>query len=52
MDEDMTIPICCNGPAFEKGKELHGLSIKDVAVTIAKLLEVTPAKEWEGKSFI
>ena len=21
MDEDMTIPICCNGPAFEKGKE-------------------------------
>lgn len=52
MDEDMTIPICCNGPAFKKGKELHGLSIKDVAVTIAKLLEVTPAKEWEGKSFI
>ncbi len=52
MPEDMTIPICCNGPAFEKGKELHGLSIKDVAVTIAKLLEVSPAKEWEGKTFV
>ena len=52
MPEDMTIPIVCCGPAFEKGKEVTGLSIKDVAVTVAKLLEVSPAKEWEGKSII
>lgn len=52
MPEDMTIPIVCCGPAFEKGKELSGLSIKDVAVTVAKLLEVPPVKEWEGKSIV
>lgn len=52
IPEDMTIPIVCCGPAFEQRKEVRGLSIKDVAVTIAKLLEVPPAKEWEGKSII
>lgn len=48
IPEDMTIPICFCGKPFEKGKELPEASIKDVAVTIAKLLEVPPAKEWEG----
>jgi hypothetical protein len=48
----MTIPIVFCGNRFEKGKELGAISIKDVAVTIAKLLEITPAKEWEGKSVI
>ena len=52
IPEDMTIPIVCCGPAFEKGRELHGLSIKDVAVTVAKMLDVPPAKEWEGKPII
>ena len=52
MPEDMTIPIVCCGPAFEKGRKVSGLSIKDVAVTVAKLLEVPPAKEWEGKSIV
>ena len=33
---------------FEKGLELPGGSIKDIAVTIADLLEVPHAKEWEG----
>ncbi|MCR5041403.1 MAG: alkaline phosphatase family protein [Clostridia bacterium] len=50
--EDMTIPIFCEGPLFEKGKEYPGGSIKDIAPTVAKLLGVTPAKEWEGKSLI
>ena len=49
-DEDMTIPICCVGPRFEAGKAGEGGSIKDVAVTIASLLGVPPAKEWEGKT--
>ena len=48
MPEDMTIPILCTGPRFEKGLELPGGSIKDIAVTIADLLEVSHAKEWEG----
>ena len=53
MPEDMTIPILFCGKPFEKGKELEGdVSIKDVAVTIAKLLQVLPAKEWEGKALI
>ena len=50
--QDMTIPIVCRGPRFEKGREYPGGSIKDIAVTVAKLLEVTPAKEWEGADLI
>ena len=48
MPEDMTIPILCSGPRFERGLELEGGSIKDIAVTIADLLEVPHVKEWEG----
>ena len=50
LPEDMTIPILCCGPRFEKGLELSGGSIKDIAVTIADLLEVPHVKEWEGKA--
>lgn len=49
MPEDMTIPVMIAGPAFEKNKELENVSIKDIAPTIASLLGVTSAKEWEGK---
>ena len=52
MPEDMTIPICFCGRPFEKGKEIADLSIKDVAPTVARLLEVPPVKEWEGKARI
>ncbi len=52
LPEDMTIPIFCMGPRFAPGRETQGGSIKDIAVTVAKLLEVSPAKEWEGKSLI
>ncbi len=47
--EDMTIPVCFKGNAFPKGETLSGISIKDIPVTIATLLGVSPAKEWEGK---
>lgn len=50
--EDMTIPIVCIGGSFPAGKEFTGGSIKDIPVTITKLLDVQPAKEWEGKSLI
>ncbi len=52
IPEDMTIPICCVGPRFEAGTKRDGGSIKDIAVTIAKLLDVPPAKEWEGTSLV
>lgn len=48
LPEDMTIPVLISGPAFEKNKEIRNVSIKDVAPTIAKLLSVPSAKEWEG----
>ena len=49
MPEDMTIPMCFSGRRFKAGREVSGLSIKDVAVTVAALLEVPTAPEWEGK---
>ena len=52
LPEDMTIPVCFCGPRFEKGRELDNVSIKDVAVTFAALLDVPPAKEWEGTSIL
>lgn len=48
MPEDMTIPICFYGPRFAPDTEIEGLSIKDIAPTIAKLLDVPPVEEWEG----
>lgn len=50
MPEDMTIPLFFIGPRFEKGKILSDVSIKDVAPTIAALLECEAAEEWEGKA--
>ena len=48
MAEDMTIPLFFFGKAFEQGKVLPAASIKDVAATIAKVMDVEPAEEWEG----
>ena len=50
MPEDMTIPFFFYGEDFEKGKEINGISLLDIAPTIAKLLGIPPEKEWEGKS--
>ena len=46
--EDMTIPLFFFGKAFEQGKILPEASIKDVAPTVAKVMGVEPAEEWEG----
>lgn len=50
LPEDMTIPMCFIGKRFEAGKKLEGVSILDIAPTIADVMSVTPAPEWEGKS--
>ena len=48
----MTIPMVFFGPRFEAGKELSDVSIKDIAVTCAALLDVPAVDEWEGKSLL
>ena len=49
MPEDMTIPVCAFGPAFDEGKVFdRPVSIKDVAPTVTKLLGVNSPREWEG----
>lgn len=48
IPEDMTIPVLFCGAPFEKGRKMDGVSIKDIAPTIARLLEVPFAREWEG----
>ena len=50
LPEDMTIPMVFHGPAFAAGKELHGVSILDIAPIIADIMGIPAAREWEGKS--
>lgn len=52
IDEDTLIPNFYIGKDFEKGKQFNGGSILDIAPTIAKIMGVSPAMEWEGKSVI
>lgn len=52
LPEDRTIPMMFMGEDFSPDTELHGVSILDIAPTIAKILGVFPAREWEGKSLI
>jgi predicted AlkP superfamily pyrophosphatase or phosphodiesterase len=52
LPEDMTIPLFFYGPAFEGGSVLEGLSLLDIAPTIAKMLDVAPDPDWEGHSVI
>ena len=52
IPEDMTIPVTCHGPMFEKGKELSDVNIIDIAPTIAQILGIAPDPEWEGRSLI
>ena len=50
LPEDMTIPMFYIGKRFEPGKQLENISILDIAPTIADIMGVTPAREWEGKA--
>lgn len=52
LDEDMTIPMMFYGPQFNPGEELSRVSILDLAPTIAEIMGVQKANEWEGKSLI
>jgi len=50
--EDMTIPVIFYGKAFEAGKVMKNVNIKDIAPTIATLQGVKIPDEWEGKSLV
>ncbi len=52
LPEDMTIPIFFLGKDFEAGKTLENITILDIAPTIADVMKITKAPEWEGKSLI
>lgn len=52
LPEDMTIPVMITGDGIAPGELPGGASIKDLAPTVAKLLEVQPDEEWEGKSLL
>ncbi|MBR6790171.1 MAG: alkaline phosphatase family protein [Oscillospiraceae bacterium] len=52
MPEDMTIPMFFVGEDFEAGKELTGVSLLDLAPTIAAVMGVAKAPEWEGKNLV
>ena len=50
--EDMTIPMIFHGKQFERGKKLSGVSILDIAPTVADIIGVPKVREWEGKSLL
>ena len=50
LPEDMTIPMFYIGKEFEPGRELDGVTLLDIAPTIAKIMGMPPEKEWEGKA--
>lgn len=50
--EDMTIPFFFYGEDFEGGKTVEGISLLDIAPTIAALVGVEPEPEWEGHSLV
>ena len=52
LPEDMTIPMFFIGPDFEAGKKLSGISLLDIAPTIATIMGVPIPREWEGKSIV
>ena len=52
MKEDMTIPMFFYGKQFTPGQRLENVKLLDLAPTIADILEISPSREWEGKSLI
>ena len=52
LPEDMTVPMVILGKDVDVNKNLDGVSIKDIAPTVVKLLGVEPEPEWEGTSML
>ena len=52
IPEDMTIPMFFVGKEFPNGVQLHGLTLLDLAPTIADLMKISKSREWEGTSVL
>lgn len=52
IPEDMTIPLIITGKNMKPGESFENANIKDIAPTVAKLLDIYPDEEWEGKSLV
>ena len=52
IPEDSIIPIFFIGDEFEAGKELDGITIMDIAPTVADVMGFPSAEEWEGRSLV
>ena len=52
LAEDTTIPNLYIGKDFPQGVRFDGGSILDIAPTVAKVMGIPPAPEWEGKPVI
>ena len=50
MPEDMTIPLFFRGEGFESGRTIDGLTLLDIAPTIADIMDIPSEPEWEGRS--
>ena len=50
--QDINIPLFIMGKDFAPGKSISGATIKDIAPTIAKLLQIEIPAHWEGKSLL
>ena len=52
LPEDMTIPMIFVGEIADRIQSLENANIKDLAPTIAALLDVEADPDWEGKSLV
>lgn len=52
LPEDMTIPLLFCGKCFPQGKELPAANIKDIAPTVAELMDLRKPREWEGNCLL
>lgn len=52
IPEDMKIPMLFFGPKFAAGKTVSGISLIDIAPTVADILEINRPREWEGRSLL
>ena len=50
--EDMTVPFFFYGKEFTKGKEIDGVSLLEIAPTIAKIMGIEGERDWEGHSIV
>ena len=51
-EEDMTVPFFFLGKEFAAGRVVEGLSLLDIAPTVAAVMGFAPDSEWEGHSLV